>query len=703
MSPLTEVRAGAHAGILAATQTLTHGMIAFAAFGAAGVAFGMAAGLAASALASLAIAALGASRPLIGNTSAALALVTAGLLGTAQPAGLGEAIAVAMLLAATAGLIMLVLAATGLARLAALVPTPVTQGLGNAIALLVILSLLPLLLGAAPGEAAPWRAPVPGAIAVAALALLLMLKPMPGLPAPLLALLVAGALHHLLAQGGIATGPVVGIAPVPQTLGSGVVAALTAPAPSFDIERFLPTALSLALLATIESLTAVAALREVSGRRGDNDRDLRGAAVGMLGGAMAGGMPVAAMPLASILCWGAGGRGRLAQVARAAVPLVLLVLCGPLVAALPFAALAAVLCGAVLRLVQVPPSPLARAPGRARRAGDALVVLSVMVAAIAFGLVAAVGVGVLISILIFTAFMSASPIRRIVRNPIGRSRVRRAPVQERALREAGQAIALIELEGAIFFGSAERVLQRAEAECAAGATVLILDMSRVARIDLSGGRRLIEVCRVTPGRVLLAPLHPGSRARAELEALGLLQRLPAGAACADLPSAVEAAEALVLAEAVLDRPPPCGSPRAVLDALGLPPSAVAPLLALCTEQRFAAGTVILRQGEPADAAYVLISGEVMISLPGAGLRPATRLSVLAPGVVFGEAALLGQMRRSADATARRDVHCLRLDAIAAERLRIEAPSVAWHLMAIVARQLATHVSAANYTIDRLEA
>jgi len=46
---------------------------------------------------------------------------------------------------------------------------------------------------------------------------------------------------------------------------------------------------------------------------------------------------------------------------------------------------------------------------------------------------------------------------------------------------------------------------------------------------------------------------------------------------------------------------------------------------------------------------------------------------------------------------------LRLDAAGVERLREEAPGIAWHLMAMVARQLAVQVRAANATIDRLEA
>ncbi|WP_291296842.1 SulP family inorganic anion transporter [Elioraea sp.] len=700
MTRATEAGAGLHAGILAATQSLTHGMIAFAALGTAGVAFGMAAALAASALAGLSIALLGSSRPLMGNTSAATALIAGGLLAALEPSSFGHAIAMAMLLAGAAGLLML--AANRLAGVAALVPTPVAQGLGNAIALLVMIAQAPILLGAAPGEAAPWAAPVPGAMAVAALALLLMLRPLPGLPAPLVALAVASGLHHVLSDAGIATGPVVGIAPTVHTFVAGIAAATAGRPHALHIARVLPAALSLALLATIETMAAAAALREASGRRGDHHSDLRGAALGMLSSAVAGGMPTVGLMVPSMACWRAGGRGRAAQLWRLPVPLAVLLAGGALVAMLPFAALSGVLCGAVLRLIKVPPSPLSRAPGRARRAGDALVVLSVMATALAFGLVAAVGAGMLLAMVIFTASMAASPVRRVSRNPVGRSRIRRPAGQERALRDAGEAIALIALEGAIFFGSAEHALQRAEAERSAGAALLILDLTRVTRLDLSGGRRLIEICRVMPGRVLLAPLHPCSRVAMELEALGLLARLPPAAVFADLPAAVEAAEAIVLSAIEPDERAWPATPRAALEALGVPSSEVGPLLALCTEQHFAAGAPILRRDELADAAYLLLSGEVLISLPSIGARPATRLAVLVPGVLFGESALLGQMRRSADATARSAVRCLRLDAVAVDRLRSEAPQVAWHLMTTVARQLGVQVRAANATIDRLE-
>lgn len=114
---------------------------------------------------------------------------------------------------------------------------------------------------------------------------------------------------------------------------------------------------------------------------------------------------------------------------------------------------------------------------------------------------------------------------------------------------------------------------------------------------------------------------------------------------------------------------------------------------------FADGETILRAGELSDAAYLLLSGQTLVSLPGRGGGPPTRLAVLAPGTVFGELALLGAATRSADVTARGAARCLRLGVTEAQALRAENPEAAWHLLVAVARQTAVNLTAANAALD----
>ncbi|WP_210324476.1 SulP family inorganic anion transporter [Chelatococcus reniformis] len=698
-------RAGLDAGLSVAAQSLTHGMIVFAPLGAGMAPFGMAAALAASAAVGLMVALLGSSRPLIGTTSSSTALLAAAFLAASHVATPEAGVLLAMLLAFGAGLAMLALAFTGQARLAGMIPSPVTVGLMNSIVVLAVFSQLPVALGLAPGQKLAWALLHPASLIVAGLAVVLMLRPLPGLPPPMVALTSATLLHQALAAVGVELGPVVGASPSPAELLAGLESAWTAwdhlPDAGPLLGYLLPAALSLAALAALEGLTAGAALRENTGRRGDPGRDLMGTGAGMLACAVLGGVPAGASASASVASLRGGGQGRLAMLTRALVALLALLVAGPAIALLPYAALSGVLVGAVVHLLQWRSLVPASGPGLARRLADAGVALTVIGSTIWLGLVAAVGIGAVLSVVIFTASM-APAIRKHSRNPVGRSRVRRPAAVEAMLRAAGERIELIELEGAIFFGSADNIVVHAEAARAAGAEVMILDLSRVSRIDTSGGKRLLELCCAMPGRVVLCPLHETSRAHDELAALGLLARLPEGATFPSLAAAVEAAEEFVLKRAGVIQARECREARQMLEELGLPPTAMAATLPLMQEQRFAEGETIIRHGDAADAAYLLLEGQAIASLPATEGRQATRLAVLAPGVFFGEAALLRGTRRSADITARTALRCLRLPAAQMRALRARDPDAAWELMVCIAAQLASNVAAANATIDRLE-
>lgn len=100
---------------------------------------------------------------------------------------------------------------------------------------------------------------------------------------------------------------------------------------------------------------------------------------------------------------------------------------------------------------------------------------------------------------------------------------------------------------------------------------------------------------------------------------------------------------------------PVGSP--VLQSLsgipffgGLEPAALERLAASMRARRFRRGEVIFHIGDPGDALFVIVSGDIKISLPSETGDEAI-LATLRPGDVFGELALLDGAPRSASATA----------------------------------------------------
>ena len=136
------------------------------------------------------------------------------------------------------------------------------------------------------------------------------------------------------------------------------------------------------------------------------------------------------------------------------------------------------------------------APGTPQRGAIALdlgVSLFVSVLSITINIVLAVFIGIALAVLLFVVRMSRSNIRRLYRCDTVRSRRYRDPAELEVLRHAGSSVLVIELQGALFFGSAERLAQIVDRETEAGTTALLLEMRRVTEVDSTGARILGEL------------------------------------------------------------------------------------------------------------------------------------------------------------------------------------------------------------------
>jgi serine/threonine-protein kinase len=83
------------------------------------------------------------------------------------------------------------------------------------------------------------------------------------------------------------------------------------------------------------------------------------------------------------------------------------------------------------------------------------------------------------------------------------------------------------------------------------------------------------------------------------------------------------------------------------------------------QKRFAPGTVIVREGDDADAAYIITAGQCELSREVDGQKQFVRL--LAPGDVFGETAIFGSSKRTATIVAHTEVSALVVTRDALER------------------------------------
>jgi CRP-like cAMP-binding protein len=145
--------------------------------------------------------------------------------------------------------------------------------------------------------------------------------------------------------------------------------------------------------------------------------------------------------------------------------------------------------------------------------------------------------------------------------------------------------------------------------------------------------------------------------------------------------------------------------RPVIDSLatipffaGLDAAALERVAAGMRSRRFRRGEVIFHIGDPGDALFIIVSGEVKISLPSETGDEAI-LATLRPGAVFGELALLDGAPRSASATALGPTETVVLPRERFRELIATEAAVRDALLASVAgelRRLTTHVEELHF-------
>ena len=94
---------------------------------------------------------------------------------------------------------------------------------------------------------------------------------------------------------------------------------------------------------------------------------------------------------------------------------------------------------------------------------------------------------------------------------------------------------------------------------------------------------------------------------------------------------------------------------------GVPESRLVAAFSRATEQRVAAGTVVIHEGDPADRFFVILAGSFAVDQAGPA-GPPTRLRSMGSDEVFGELGLLTGAPRSATVSATTDGRLLVLDA-----------------------------------------
>ncbi len=380
------------------------------------------------------------------------------------------------------------------------------------------------------------------------------------IPPVILGLLVGSGAYYALAFSGYGAqiGRVIG--PMPETpllpkYLPGFGALLADPQIWPVLFTLAVGAFGLAIVSSLDVLLCVKLVEGVTGSRSRGSRELVRIGVGNMAAACFGGIPAGVNLGASFASHRAGGRTRMASVVAAAVILLAVFLLSPAIALLPRVVVAGMLFVVGVQLFdQWSLRLLVRAArgkllhGR-RMALDFLVVLLVASSILMFDPIVGVGMGVAVAVLFFMVRMSRSVVRSTYHGDVVRSRKARDPRLMEILAEHGRQIVVFELDGPLFFGTAENLASRVEAAAREGATQVVLDLRRVNELDATGARILIQIhesLRGQGGRLLFSHANDSRLVSMVLGDLGVATALGPDALFADTDAALETAEDRVI-------------------------------------------------------------------------------------------------------------------------------------------------------------
>lgn len=291
--------------------------------------------------------------------------------------------------------------------------------------------------------------------------------------------------------------------------------------------------------------------------------------------------------------------------------------------------------------------------------------------------------------------------RRRYRGTSARSKRRRTRQEQAILDAKAAGIAVYELQGALYFASMEEVLRQIAGEIAS-ISHLILDMTRVLQIDDCAAALIGEIRGMLQAQskvLVLAHLRPdiGDALLGPTPAAD-----PSPAAFSDSDAALEWCENRILLESLRDGGTEIPVPLATMDAVaGLDDDDLGRLQAIMREASYEADAAIIREGDAADALFLLAEGRVSVWLSLAEGRR-KRLATVTPGVAFGELALFGGGSRSADVIADEPSRCYVLPVDRLDALSRSHPEVRTRLMANLAREMAARLRSADAEIRTLE-
>ena len=324
------------------------------------------------------------------------------------------------------------------------------------------------------------------------------------------------------------------------------------------------------------------------------------------------------------------------------------------------------------------------------------VVLVILLTIVVRGFFPGVVVGLVLAVVLFAvSYGRVELVREVAFGDTYHSNVDRPPAQRALLRQMGDRVQILRVNGFVFFGSANGLLERIRKRVEASPLrFMVIDLRRVTGVDSSAVVSFVKVVHLAEAHGFELVFTGATDAVRRQLARGGVVQTDVVRFEPDLDRGLQRCEEGLLAEAAQAETADSTEGDGVVAGM---PAGLDPYL---ERVELAEGTTLIHQDEAPGDVFVLESGRLRVeTLTAEGTR--MRLRTLRPGVVVGEVALYTGVPRTADVVTETPAVVLRLSAEAISRIEASEPELAARLHRWLAWTLADRLGDTLRTFDAM--
>lgn len=456
--------------------------------------------------------------------------------------------------------------------------------------------------------------------------------------------------------------------------------------------------LIICLISSVETMMSSAAIGYRTGDRYDSNKDLVGQGIGNVAAAFFSAMPASGSLVRSFANLNSGAKTRWSGVMCSLLILLIFLIARHYLGRIPLTVLAGVIIAIGFSLFDLSEFFLLRAALRSKKlnrdiALNLMINLTVIVLTVAVDLILAIIVGILITTANFVIKTGKSVVRRKFRcNQVQSKRVRNIK-QIQFLQEHGNKILVVELQGPLFFGSAEEVAREIDVSNH-DAQYIVINMKRVSEIDVTGTRYLLQIhdsLKKHGKTLLISHIWEGDRLWDALSYADAIDKIGRDNFFLDMDRALEYAEDQILYGGLIEIPDREYALSEMDIFTGFSEEEMKSVESRLLPETYKSGDVIIREGDRDRDLFMLVRGTVSVKVKLQSNRRERRLNSINAGVTFGEIALLDNKPRSASVVVEGDAMIYRLPYDNFLDLQLSEPNVANKLILNMALNLSTRL------------